>query len=128
MPAMQDVKAWLAASPDHFVVKYHWEDLTPSDDGPPKLRWFSGKQLLEDFTQEERHAVACMPCQKAEKRGSKLRKRFEESREPVRILDLCSGTGAFGIAIAEGMGCRAEIKYAVEISPSAMTSFKFVPS
>ncbi|VDB99864.1 unnamed protein product [Peniophora sp. CBMAI 1063] len=124
-PAMGDIKNWLDASPDHFIVKWHFESLEPTADGsPPKLRWYSEKRLMEDLSHDERAEMVCKPCSKAKRREYKLRSRFAERREPVKILDLCSGTGAFSMGIKEGMGCRAEIRYAVEISPSAMASFK----
>ncbi|KAL1742172.1 S-adenosyl-L-methionine-dependent methyltransferase, partial [Schizophyllum fasciatum] len=40
-------------------------------------------------------------------------------RQPLAVLDLCAGVGAFGAALAEGSGGALQVTHAIEIAPSA---------
>lgn len=128
MLGMKDIKQWLDASPDHFFIKWHWykHALAPTADGPPRLIWRE-HTLVAGMSSEQRNELgACDKCRRDKRREYKSRRTFAENNEPVKILDLCSGTGAFSCGLAEGMGCRAKVTHAVEISPSAMASFKCI--
>lgn len=128
MLGMNDIKQWLDASPDHFFIKWHWyqHTLVPTADGPPKLPWRERK-LVADMSVEDRIDIGvCEKCKRAKRHEYRSRRTFAENNEPIKILDLCAGTGAFSCGIVEGMGCRAKVTHAVEISPSAMSSFKYV--
>jgi DNA (cytosine-5)-methyltransferase 1 len=105
-----DLQFWLEASPYHFYAKYHFPslDISSWDDRSPL------KPLK-----------VCADCcaDKVEEIG-KMKEFLASSRKrPLRVLDLCAGAGAFGLALEE-LGC-VKITHAVEISPSAAKTLKY---
>ena len=60
------------------------------------------------------------------KRKERLTKFLQISKsQPLRALDLFGGVGAFSHGLSQGSGC-IKVTHAVEISPSATRTFKFV--
>lgn len=108
--------AWIAVSPDHFYLTLEF----PHIDVPA---WKSGKSIAY----EDLHV--CAPCTADDLRKFHETMKFLEDgeRRPLRTLDLFGGVGGFGLGMAEGSRCM-KITHAVEISPSAAKTFKYVLS
>ncbi|TFK42046.1 S-adenosyl-L-methionine-dependent methyltransferase [Crucibulum laeve] len=102
---------WLEISPDHFYLRYKFPALkvTSWDD---RIRLRGDKQ------------VVCTPClqERLQERLDLLE--FLDEREPLPMLDLFAGAGAFSRGLAEGSGGCFKVTHAVEISPSAAKTFK----
>ena len=69
----------------------------------------------------------CTPCCKERLKGRKSLYEFlvQSERQLLPTLDLFGGVGAFSRGLSEGSGCL-KVTHAVEISPSAAKTFKYV--
>jgi DNA (cytosine-5)-methyltransferase 1 len=107
-----DLPAWLSLSPDHFFIKFQFPTLAPKS--------WTEKKFLGPLK-------LCEMCSTAKVKWWKLMTEFlaEKKQHPMRILDLFAGSGAFGLAMEE-TGC-IKVTHAVEISPSAAETFRWVP-
>jgi len=109
-----DLTEWLNMSPDHFYVSYKF----------PKLKvksWGDRSPLSYN------NLLVCAPC--VQEKLNELDK-FREftayaKANPLPVLDLFGGVGAFSHGLAQGSGCLA-LASSVEISPSAAKTTKSV--
>ncbi|KAF8559884.1 S-adenosyl-L-methionine-dependent methyltransferase [Imleria badia] len=106
---MPNQDAWLAMSPYHFYVKYHFSSLMEMDwDRRRRMRWHD--------------LPVCRMCMKQDLKKMNGMKAFLETEEPLRVFDPFGGTGAFALAMEE-VGCF-KLTHAVEISPSAAKTLR----
>ena len=108
--AVQDLKSWLDQSHLHFYVKCSTFSKNPS--------WSS----LTKISPSE--VPVCHSCHEDENAQIQLLKLFQEQSQSLRALDLFSGTGAFGLALEQSSPLN--VTHAVEISPSAADSMRYV--
>ena len=108
-----DLDSWLALSPLHFYVRQHCSSSTRS---------------LEALTKIKRHNVpVCQICYQEDATRLRQLKQFTSSEDRcLRAFDPFAGVGAFGLGM-EKTGC-IKVTHAVEISPSAAETLKYVSS
>jgi DNA (cytosine-5)-methyltransferase 1 len=105
--SINDLEEWLFMSPDHFYIRYKFPKL--------KVEFWNDKQALS-----YKDLPVCMLC------AEEKLKQLEDLREflayakdnPLPVLDLFGGVGAFSLGLAEGSGCL-KLENTIEISPSA---------
>lgn len=107
-----DLQAWIKASSQHFFFKYSFPTIYGS-------HW-SQKQSLDS---SEVHAcLSCLTCRK-----ETLLTKVKQAIQPqLRALDIFAGTGAFSLGM-KAAGAPFELTHAIEISPSAAKSLRYVP-
>ncbi|TFK17694.1 S-adenosyl-L-methionine-dependent methyltransferase [Coprinopsis marcescibilis] len=108
------LQKWFDISPHHCFIEYEFPTMNPTS--------WDQRVKIDCGT---RHHV-CRLCWKDKLEEIKERRTFlEELREnPMRVLDLFGGVGAFSMGLVEGSGGMMRVEYAVEISPSAARTFK----
>ena len=106
---------WLAMSHRHFYVKYRFPSLIVK---PEPESWASKRRMRWG------DIAICPTCMKQEIKKFNGMKEFSEKKAPLRVFDPFGGTGAFGLAMEE-VGCF-KLTHAVEISPSAATTLRYV--
>ncbi|KAL0951860.1 hypothetical protein HGRIS_008520 [Hohenbuehelia grisea] len=107
-------ESYLRASPDHFYCRYQFPSL--------KVRRWSDRRKLK----YEEVAQCGLCCTQLLHRQQSLKEfLLAMQRRPLRTLDLFGGVGAFALSMAEGAGKGLiHVSHAVEISPSAATTFQ----
>ena len=114
-----DLEAWLKEDVHHFFVRYHFPELDVKD--PNTRTVLSGDNAKQ--------VLICGECYEEDERRRQLRRRFAEAhpdQRRLRTLDPFAGVGAFGLSMQQA-GCL-ELTHAIEISPSAAKTLKYVPS
>ena len=112
---VDDFKIYLDESPYNFYVQYVFPKLQPTS-------WNSGTRLNGRSKRPE----ICLPCWRESKQRSIDLQKFSEmyAEEPLRAFDPFGGVGAFALSMQE-VGCL-KLTHAVEISPSAALTLKYV--
>jgi len=111
--SITDLDSWTTLFPSHFYFQYRFPSLDVKS-------WSDKRPLRND------DLYVCKECCPEELEREKLMKVFlgTVERKPLRALDLFGGVGAFGLGMKES-GCL-DVTHAVEISPSAAKTFKWV--
>ena len=110
--AIPDLDEWLDESPDHFYFRYifpsmtveSWDDKQPVD--------------CEEFK-------VCETCCGEKIAHRKLLKKYMShvEEQPLTVLDLFGGVGAFSLGMKEGFS-GLKVTHAIEVSPSAARTFR----
>lgn len=106
-----DLQAWINASSQHFFLQYSFPTLH-------KSHW-SQKEILDS---SEVHA--CLSCL-IQRKETLLIGVKQVAQPQLRALDLFAGTGAFSLGMKTA-GAPFKLTHAIEISPSAAKSLKYV--
>ncbi|THG98216.1 hypothetical protein EW026_g3934 [Hermanssonia centrifuga] len=109
-----DVVEWLALSPHHFYVTYHFPSVEATD-------WETRTALTEH---NAKRLEVCSLCYTEDRARTSKLKEFLKGRaeRPLRTFDPFGGAGTFGLAMEES-GCM-KLTHAVEITPSAAKTLK----
>jgi DNA (cytosine-5)-methyltransferase 1 len=106
-----DLHTWVNASSQHFFTQYSFPTIYES--------YWSQKEILDS---SEVHA--CLPC--LTHRKETLLMEVKQATQPqLRALDLFAGTGAFSLGM-KAAGAPFKLTHAVEISPSAAKSLRYI--
>ncbi|KAJ3552491.1 hypothetical protein NM688_g4121 [Phlebia brevispora] len=104
------LEEWLAQSPKHLFVRYHFPELDPKERGSRRVLAGRHAKLFK----------TCKLCQEEDVQMRKLRKSYHERHVDewqLRTFDPFGGVGPFALSMQE-TGC-IRLTHAVEISPSA---------
>lgn len=104
----------MARSPDHFYIR--WKH--------PTLLVQNRKDLL-DLKSRELPLCPLCTAKEMEYNQSILDFLKHSKRHPLKTLDLFAGVGAFSLGLEKGSGCL-KLTHAIEISPSASATIRFV--
>jgi DNA (cytosine-5)-methyltransferase 1 len=109
--SVPELEAWLEMSPYHFYACYAFPSLNVTS-------WDHRHRL------EPRDLLVCRYCAAEDLTEWKHNREFLKKHKPLRTLDPFAGSGSFGLGM-ERTGC-VKITHAVEISPSAAKTLKYV--
>lgn len=109
------LETWLASSPFHYFVKSSFpslrikdlKDRTPIACSDVSLCTKCVKQHIAEFRQDEEFTQTC-------------------KKNAYHTLDLFGGVGAFGLSVTEGSGGCLKVTHAIEISPGAAETYRYV--
>lgn len=101
-------------SPTHFYLHYHFPTLQPE-------AWDEKKRV------SFRDLSVCSSCAKEALAKYYDMQTFKTKMQenPVAVLDLFGGAGAFSLGLKEGSECL-KVTHALEISPSAAKTIRYV--
>lgn len=108
MPELDD---WMMMSPHHFYVKYKFPSLNVAS-------WSDRHRI------RPKDLDICGRCMQKNLDDFRELKTFLQSSQKLRLFDPFAGVGAFPLAM-ENIGCF-KLTHAVEISPSAARTLKYV--
>ncbi|KAF9041782.1 S-adenosyl-L-methionine-dependent methyltransferase [Hymenopellis radicata] len=101
--------AWIAASPLHFYINYHF---------PSRESSWDQRTEIDD---QEFHV--CQECVSLDTKRFRSLQDMVQRKELLPTLDLFAGIGAFGGGMAKGSGVM-KVTHAIEISPSAALTYQ----
>ncbi|KIK70457.1 hypothetical protein GYMLUDRAFT_234921 [Collybiopsis luxurians FD-317 M1] len=108
------VENWILHSSDHFYVRYYFPSLDVES-------WDTKKPI------KNKQLSICIQCRQrreAEVNASNEFVSYQQlARNRPRALDVFGGSGALGIALAEGSSF-IDVTHAIEIAPSAARTYK----
>ncbi|KAF5392581.1 hypothetical protein D9757_002235 [Collybiopsis confluens] len=110
----EKVERWILHSSDHFYIRYRFSLLEVKD--------WDNKTLARN-----RDILVCVQCHQRRIEEVNASNNFLEHagspKNRFRALDVFGGSGAFGIALAEGSSF-IDVTHAIEIAPSAAQTYR----
>ncbi|KAF8633579.1 hypothetical protein AX15_001372 [Amanita polypyramis BW_CC] len=107
--SIPDLGEWLDESPDHFFIEYAFPSMTINS-------WEERMRIDCD------NFIVCSTCCKEKLEQRKLLRKFLADTEPMAVLDLFGGVGAFSLGMKEGFS-GLKVTHTIEVSPSTAKTF-----
>ncbi|KAJ3830251.1 S-adenosyl-L-methionine-dependent methyltransferase [Lentinula raphanica] len=111
-PGSPEIENWIMHGPEHFYVSYCFSSI--------KVQLWNSKRPIE-----RRQVTICRICHQERVKEVESLNEFltYQLKHPLRALDVFGGSGAFGMALANGSSCF-DVTHAIEIAPSAAQTYQ----